>query len=825
MKNLRHTQVATKNETSELYLAIDRAVFADFSRNAALGDSLTVLCQSVEEQCPGLLCSILTLNKKGTHLAHGAAPSLPQEYIDVVNGSAIGPMAGSCGTAAFRRAPVAVTDISSDPLWTDYRHLVLKHGLRACWSTPIASATGEILGTFAVYYRESRGPNEREGQLINWAVPLAAIAIERNQSNDALRNQREELQTILDATPAMIWYKDKENRVLRANRAAAESTGLRAEQLVGRSTHDICPEEAANYYKDDLEVIRTGRAKRNIHECMYTPAGEKRWLITDKFPYRDSDGEVIGVIVFCRDVTDQHHAETAQNEAEGRLRTLVEQLPAVTYVCGYGPGTWFYISPQIEKLLGIPASDWLSDPHVWVNHLHPEDRDRVLAEEASSMTEKKSFIAEYRMIARDGRVVWIQDQAKVLPAVSGQPLRMQGVMLDITESKRHEEALQKSEVQLRTAQKMEAVGRLAGGIAHDFNNLLMIINGQLELLDEQVAAQPESHRKIEQALKAVDRAAALTRQLLAFSRLQVLQPRVLNLNLIVTEISKLFPPLIGENILLSLRLHDELGSVKADPSQIEQIILNLVVNARDAMPRGGTLVVETANVEIDQAFASTHPPVTPGRFVLLSVTDTGVGMDAETQARIFEPFFTTKEKGKGTGLGLATVYGVVKQSNGFIWVDSKPGQGASFKIYLPEVAESPEAMQSNQGNDQIPLGSETILLVEDEDDVREVAREFLLQGGYKVLEAKNGAEAVEIASTHPGCVDLLLTDMAMPGISGSDLANRVAQLRPEIKIIYMSGYVDITSPEQDKLGPSTRLLPKPFSRNSLSRVVRQALDE
>ena len=380
------------------------------------------------------------------------------------------------------------------------------------------------------------------------------------------------------------------------------------------------------------------------------------------------------------------------------------------------------------------------------------------------------------------------------------------------------------EQQLRQAQKMEAVGRLAGGVAHDFNNLLMVIKGHTELLMNALPPADGMARKISQIDRAADRAAALTKQLLAFSRMQVLQPRVMNLNGVVEDMGKLLPRLIGEDVDLSIRTAVDLGAIRADASQMEQIIMNLAVNARDAMPEGGRLIIETSNAELDRTYNSTHPIVKPGRYVLLAISDTGTGMDADTQAHIFEPFFTTKEPGKGTGLGLATVYGVVKQSGGFIWVYSEVGKGTSFKIYLPRVDQPEDRANAAAPFAEAPRGTETILLAEDEQDVREVAREFLESGGYKVIEAQNGTEALRLATEHKATIDLLVSDMVMPGMTGKELARRLKLQHAGVGVVYMSGYSEQTVEESAEASGNMLLLTKPFSRGSILRTVREALN-
>jgi signal transduction histidine kinase/CheY-like chemotaxis protein len=379
------------------------------------------------------------------------------------------------------------------------------------------------------------------------------------------------------------------------------------------------------------------------------------------------------------------------------------------------------------------------------------------------------------------------------------------------------------EERLRQAHKMEAVGRLAGGIAHDFNNLLTIIRGHSDLLLDRPGLEDSQRKSLDQIQKAAGKAVSMTRQLLAFSRMQVLQPQVLDLNAVVTDLGKMLPRLIGEHIEYAFQPEPQLFPVKADPGQIEQVILNLVVNSRDAMPSGGTITVRTRNVLMDEDEARRHPPMSPAQYVLLSVADTGHGMSPETKAHIFEPFFTTKEVGKGTGLGLATVYGVVKQSGGFVWVQSAPGEGATFEIYLPQASATPAKSEAEAKPPVIPGGNETILVVEDEADVRELACEFLKVSGYSVLAAQNGLEAIEVFSRHSGTIHLVLSDMVMPKMGGAELTERLRILGPDTKVLLMSGYSEYSNEPTGQLFPQALVLQKPFSRRSLVEKVRNAL--
>jgi len=392
------------------------------------------------------------------------------------------------------------------------------------------------------------------------------------------------------------------------------------------------------------------------------------------------------------------------------------------------------------------------------------------------------------------------------------------------ERKRAEEALRQSEERLRQVQKMEAVGRLAGGVAHDFNNLLTVITSYSDLVLEDLAPDDPKRDDVAQIRKAAEGAAALTRQLLAFSRQQVLEPKVLDLKATVAGTEKLLQRLIGEDVQLATALAPDLGAVKADPVQLEQVIINLAVNARDAMPAGGRLTIEAANVEMDEVYVRTHAPARPGRYVMLALSDTGIGMDEPTKARIFEPFFTTKESGKGTGLGLATVYGIVKQAGGFIWVYSEPGRGTSFKVYLPRVEEAAEPPVARPAMAEPRRGAETVLVVEDAAAVRMVTRQVLERYGYTVLEAPNGETALRLAAKHHGPIQLLLTDVVMPGLSGRQLAEQLAQLRAEMKVLYVSGYADNAIVHHGILDSGVAYLQKPFTPETLARRVRDVLD-
>jgi two-component system cell cycle sensor histidine kinase/response regulator CckA len=553
---------------------------------------------------------------------------------------------------------------------------------------------------------------------------------------------------------------------------------------------------------------------------------EGKW--SGQINLRRRDGRMIPVemavtflasgVIACigHDISARKEAEKARADAENKYRTLVEQVAAISYIAELGiNGEWFYVSPQIESITGYSQEEWLGDSRNWVRKVPQEDHPAIeIAEAASERGER--YQAEYRIVRKDGAVIWVSDTAVVVSGSDSHPV-MEGIIVDITERKLLENQLQQS-------RRMEAVGRLAGGIAHDFNNLLTIIKGYAELALQRNGIPAELRGDVQQVENAAERASTLVRQLLAFSRRQVLQPKIIDLNAIVIGLDKLLGRLMGEHIEMMTRCGTNVGNVKADPAQIEQVIMNLVVNARDAMPKGGRLTVETSNVQLDSTYARDHVTVKPGPYVMLAVSDTGIGMSPETQSHIFEPFYTTKESGQGTGLGLSTVYGIVKQSGGYIWVYSEPGKGTTFKVYLPRVEEQVESKAEAKETPATRGGSETILLVEDEEAVRELASMILSARGYSVVEARSSREAEQISAKHSGEIHLLLTDIIMPGTTGRELAQKMMARRPRMRVLYMSGYTDNVLAHDGVLQRGVSFLQKPFTPADLAQKVRDVLD-
>jgi two-component system, cell cycle sensor histidine kinase and response regulator CckA len=787
---------------------------------------------------------------------------------------------------------------------------------------------------------------EVDGQLVKEATVIDIT--ERKRAEAALIEERHLLHTLMDNLPDVIYFKDRESRFTRINKAHAKEFGLSdPAQAVGKTDFDFFTDEHAQQaYADEQEIIRTGQPVVGKEEKETWPDGRETWVSTTKMPLRDAHGNIIGTFGVSRDITERKRAEGALQVTERQLAQAMET--ALLGHWEFNPATGiFTFNDRFYALYGTTAEReggyQMSAEAYAREFLYPEDVHIVADEVAKALAitdPDAGWALEHRIRRRDGEMRHIVVRISVIKNSEGLTIKTRGVNQDITERKRAEEKLRQTsealrtlvqasplaivaldlslhvqtwnpaaerlfgwtesevlghalpiipesrwekfratlgglmkgetgaayetqrqrkdgslidvsvstgvlrdasgeatgvvgiltdlterksmEGQLRQTAKIEAIGRLAGGVAHDFNNLLTIISGYGQLLQERLS--PTDLGPVEEILKASDRAASLTRQLLAFSRRQILAPQVLDLNSVVANMEKMLGRLIGEDIELATVQQPGLGRVKADPGQIEQVIMNLVVNSRDAMPEGGKITLETANVDLDETFARRHTGATPGPHVMLAVSDTGTGMDAETLTHIFEPFFTTKEKGKGTGLGLATVYGIVKQSAGSIWAYSEPGRGSTFKVYLPRVEKPAREAEPATARSELAKGSETVLVVEDEEGVRSLVCETLASHGYKVLEAGGADHALTICEQHAEPIHLLLTDVVMPHMGGKELAKHLSSVHPEAKVLYMSGYTDNAIVRHSVLEGGTPFLQKPFGPKTLAQKVREVLN-
>ncbi len=688
----------TARERLEALRAGDLRVAELIAAGMPLHVVLDALVRVIEEQADGMLGSILLL-EDGVRVRHGAAPNLPKAFVDAIDGLEIGPAAGSCGTAAWRREPVIVEDIATDPLWARYRDGALAAGLRACWSVPIQSRDQRVLGTFALYYREPRRPTPELLDLTRHASSLASIAIEKHLRDQALWVSQQQLALIYEHVEDVLYTLRVEApgayRFETINPSFTRATGLRSEEVVGRRVEDVFPEPSLSRVRQGYaEALATGRTVR--------------WDESTEYPAGTRHGEVAVTPVFG---------------ADGTVRHLI------------------------------------------------------------------------------------------------------GSIRDVTERRRLEE-------EMRQLQKMEAISRLSGGIAHDFNNLLSVVLMSGTALLDEVTGTPQ-RSLVQEILGAAERGAELTRQILAISRKQVMRPMVLDLNAVITGLDRILARLLGEDLTVTFRLARDLWPVAADRGRLEQVLLNLAVNARDAMPSGGTLTIATHNVLVGDESVRDHATIPAGAWVVLSVADTGVGMDAETAAHAFEPFFTTKSSDRGTGLGLATVYGIVKQTGGEVSVHSAPGEGSTFRIYLPRsraVTRPPAERTEDLGraeraerriSKRVTIGH--VLVVEDEPALRAMFARLIPQLRCRVTVAASAEEGLRLLGDLSSRPDVIITDVVLPGMSGVEFGAAVRALPAPPPIIYISGFPEGSEPARAGLPKGAPFLSKPFSIGELGALIEDVL--
>ncbi len=624
------------------------------------------------------------------------------------------------------------------------------------------------------------------------------------RNDNFLRADAGLFEAVFDAASDAILIADDQGRYLAANRAAGELLGLASEQIVGRSVGDFTA-PGRDYVEGWRAFLALGHS-RGEHELTHRD-GTVRYVEYNAVAHV-RPGLHVSIL---RDVTDRKRAEAALRTMEGRLRGLFESN-IVNITFGTSDGAIIDANDAFLETVGRSRADLDAGLLTWSSLTPPEFMDVNLRAEDELQRTGKAAPFEKQYLRPDGRRPWVLLWLARLPGIDDGTVALS---IDISRQKEVED-------QLRQAQKMEAIGRLAGGIAHDFNNLLTAIIGYAELVHHDAALTPSVREDVGEILKAAGSAAGLTRQLLAFSRRQLMQPRILSLNDTVQHIQAILRRLLGEDIVLTAATEPLLALVSADPVQIEQVVMNLALNARDAMPSGGRLRIETANVVLDASYVTAHQGAVPGPHVMLAVSDTGVGMEESVKSRLFEPFFTTKEHGKGTGLGLATVYGAIRQMGGSIAVDSVVGRGTTFRIYLPAAeGQKSETLRDVSGGTP-DRGHEAILLVEDQTEVRRVAAQILTRHGYRVVEAPGPREALRLAGTAP--FDLLLTDVVMPDMSGRELARRLHALRPDLRVLYTSGCTDNAIGHHGVLESGLAFAQKPFTPASLLQKVRAALD-
>ena len=650
-----------------------------------------------------------------------------------------------------------------------------------------------------------------DGELL---ARVLRYGIERQNAEQARRQERDRAQRYLDTAQVILLALDDEARITLVNRYACSILGRTAEELIGQQFWTFLPERTHDAHRARFNDVLAG-LMHSAEAPILTRSGEERLIEWRHTVLRNDAGAAIGTFSSGTDITDRNRSIEALRITEERMRFALQSANVGIWDMDYATGVLRW-SEQLEAQYGLEPGTFAGTFEAFVERIHPEDRDAIVEIFNQAAKSGADFTIEHRSMEPGGRVRWLTGAGRFLLGDDGTPVRALGISQDVTE--RH--AL---EAQFQHAQKMEAIGRLAGGVAHDFNNLLTAILGYCELALVSLDKDDWRRNDIGQIQLAGVQAAGLTRQLLAFSRKQIIEPRLLDLNAIVTEMLPMLGRLIGEDVTVTARLEPDLARVKADRGQLEQVIMNLALNARDAMPMGGRLMIETINIELDADYASAHISVTPGRYVALEVSDTGCGMTQEVQARLFEPFFTTKPIGKGTGLGLATVHGVVKRSGGTIGVYSEVGTGTSFKVYLPMADPATVAPSAPVVLPRPSAGAETVLVVEDSDGLRELAKRLLERQGYRVLVAANADQALGLFAQNPS-IGVLLTDVVMPGASGPELTKQMIEQRPALKVIYMSGYTEDAIVHHGVLDAEVAFLHKPFTSDTLGRKIREVLE-
>jgi len=640
--------------------------------------------------------------------------------------------------------------------------------------------------------------------------------LERKQAESALRDERDRAQRYLDTAEVILLALDLDGCITLINRKGCDLLGWTEGELLGRDFLVTClPARERDALTRKFHRVIDGDLSV-VEAPMLTKSGEERLIEWRNTLRRDDAGRVVGTFSSGADITDRTHAIEALRTAEERMRFALEAAGVGIWDIDYTTGLIRW-SAILEGQYGLLPGTFGGTLQTFMERVHPEDRDALSQTMAQAKLSGSDFALQHRTIWPDGTIRWLNGAGRVHFGESGEPVRAVGITMDVTERRMLEE-------QYQQAQKMEAVGRLAGGVAHDFNNLLTVILGYCGLLLADFDPDDQRQADIAEIQKAGTSAAALTRQLLAFSRKEIIEPTVLNLNVVVADMRAMVGRLIGEDVQVVLGLRSDLAPVLADRGQVEQIVLNLAVNARDAMPMGGTLTIETANVELGENYTTTHLSLKPGSYVVLTVSDTGAGMTPQVLARLFEPFFTTKEVGKGTGLGLATVHGIAARSGGSVSVCSEVGIGSSFQVYFPEadaaaiIVAPPPAARVDAATPH-----RTVLVVEDDEGLRELARRLLQRLGCTVLLAANGDEALRLIEQH-GSIDLVLTDVVMPGVCGADLTERLVEQRPGLKVIYMSGYTEDAIVHRGILNPGITFLHKPFTSETLGKKIREVFD-
>lgn len=935
----KRLQAIRELEAEVLKAVADSLPLKDILNKAVLG---------IETILPDAIASVLLLDSNHEMLLDSVAPGLPEKYNQALNGEAIGPKSGSCGTAAFRKEAVIVSDIENDPLWEQYKDLALAHDLRACWSMPLFDEAENVIATFAIYHHKISTPDQTDLDTLARIARIIAVAILKNRSEQRLRESEQRFRKIFEQAATGVAVNTPKGQFVHANEAYCDMLGYSEAELRELDFQTLTHPDDRQKNLEQIQQLLTGEKDSQIIEKRYlNKSGDIVWARLSVTLQRDDKGLPEFLVAITENITEMRLAAQRQADAERTLSQLLSNLSGFAYRCLFDEKwTALYLSDAFEKLTGYPVEAAIDNQVITYNSIiHPEDRGRVMAEIRHASSNLQNFQLEYRIIRKDGEERWVLEQGSDVRdendnviAVEGyvtdislqksidalvrqneqrfqllakatndavwdwdmrtdtlwwnegfevlfgfdrseheltmdfwmsriheddrqrvisdldwaidqkeiswnanyrfvrtdgsiaevmdrgyviydeftqEPVRMVGGMTDISERLALEE-------QLRQSQRLEAVGQLTGGVAHDFNNLLTVIIGNADIINQSLPKDSKLLSLASMIEEAANRGAELTSSLLAFARRQPLDPKNIDINILLSNLKTLLSRALGEEIHCEFILKEELWLAQVDPGLLDNALLNLTLNARDAMPNGGQLMIETQNVNIKDDYALRHD-MAAGDYVRIAVSDSGVGIASEDLDKVFEPFYTTKGKDKGTGLGLAMVYGFIKQSRGHINIYSEVGQGTTVRLYLPRAVESADALPDANIEKQLPMGNERILVVEDDAMVREYVVSQLQLFGYQVHTAVDGPSALELLNQGL-VVDLLFTDVVMPnGMGGRELADAAKKLRPDLSVLYTSGYTENSIVHHGRLDNGVLLLSKPYSRDEMAQKIRQAL--
>ena len=940
----------TESKRLESIRDLEADVLAAVTSSLPLTEVLNKVVLGIEAIMPDAIASVLLLDSKGKTLLYGAAPNLPDAYNQAIHGAAIGPKAGSCGTAAYLKQPVIVSDISSDPLWEDYRHLAMPHGLRACWSQPVFDDADKVIATFAIYYHKVRSPDQAERDTISRIANIIAVAIVKKRNEQRLKDSEQRFRKIFEQAATGMALTTPEGQFVHANQAYCNMLGYSENELKKLDFTSLTHPDDRPQNKIEISELLAGKQDSRIIEKRYLhKSGGTVWARLSVTVQRDETGQPEFIVGITENITESKLAAQRQSEIERTFSQLLSNLSGFAYRCLVDEHwTMVYLSDAFESLTGYSNEEVINNRKIDYDTItHPDDRERVTAEIHNAIAGAHNFQIEYRIIRKDGEQRWVLEQGSDVRDEQGNVIAVEGYITDITQEKSADALILQSEQrfqllskatndaiwdwdiqsdtlwwnegfaglfgyapeeiqptidfwaqhvhpdereqivnsldkavadkatswhanyrfvrkdgsvaqvmdrgyviydeltgeavrmvggitditerlaleeQLRQSQRLESVGQLTGGVAHDFNNLLTVIIGNADIIHQSLPEDSKLRDLAEMIEEAAGRGAELTSSLLAFARRQPLDPKNIDINGLLNGLQTLLIRALGEEIRCEYVLADDLWLAQVDPGQLENALLNLTLNARDAMPDGGKLMIETENLHLTQDYALRHD-VNAGDYVMVAVSDSGHGIAASELDKVFEPFYTTKAKEKGTGLGLAMVYGFIKQSHGHINIYSEVGQGTTVRLYLPKATEVIEEVASNNEQKHLPSGHEHILVVEDDVLVREYVVSQLELLGYQVHTAVDGPTALAFLAEGKA-IDLLFTDVVMPnGMSGRELADAAQQQRPGLRVLYTSGYTENSIVHHGRLDSGVLLLSKPYNRDELAQKIRQALSQ